>query len=309
MPPVLSIYEDSTHGFVLSYPEGWAEVPGWSRGAIFALGSPDLTVNIEIYAEYKTEPVVLADYVEWIKEQSAPYELEVISEEYVTLEDGTSAHKMVATEKIMGALYKMKSVTAARETQAVMVYAMAVPADFDANLEDIDWILSSFHLIPLEVMPTPTPTVVSTGFYRDEEHGFSISYPQGWREMPPSEWHIFQVAPPEHIPSVSIMLQSVEKATTPAEAAAQCMKGMSEVYTEFEFVSEGGITLDDGTPAYEVVYTGSSPRAAEWVLKCKSVFVVRGTECFWLQSYTTPPDMYDEHVAVMDEVLYSFHLE
>jgi len=39
----------------------------------------------------------------------------------------------------------------------------------------------------------------------------------------------------------------------------------------------------------------------------KLVFVVRGTQSFWLQGYSSP-ERFAEHGRIIDEVIYSFRL-
>ncbi len=307
-PAPTKSYQNSEHGFALSYPDEWSEAPPWSPTAIFSLVSPDQKARVEIDAEYKTEETTLDAYVAFIKSEyfKPEYEVRILSEGDTTLEDGTPAYQMLYTEKLMGTTYKAKTVIIVRRTQCLGIYGMAPPADFDANQKDIDQILASFRVLPLEVIPTPTPTPSEAGFYEDKEHGFSINYPKEWNELPPrSNEVLFSIAAPVYFPGVQVVLMTVEEGKTPAEIGSEFPGQISKVYSDFELVSQGEIKLKDGTLAYEVTYTGAPPGSG--ILGMKVVFVVRGTECFWLQGYSSPEN-FAEHEPLIDEVIQSFQL-
>jgi len=231
-------------------------------------------------------------------------EIQIFSEGEITLEDGTSAYEMFYTQELMGTEYKAKSVIAVRKTQCLGIYGMAPPADFDANQKEIEQILASFRLLPLEIIPTPPPP--KAGFHEDEEYNFSISFPKEWIEMPPRiKEGLLSICAPSYFPGAQVVLMAVEEGKTAAEVGSEFAEQAGEIYTDFEVVSQGEITREDGTSAYEVVYIGAPPGAG--VMEMKVVFVVRGTQCFWLQGYSSP-EKFAEHEPIIDEVIQSFRL-
>ena len=74
------------------------------------------------------------------------------------------------------------------------------------------------------------------------------------------------------LPMVSVSVSPVGEGTTLAEHGPQLSQDLGQYWAEHELVSEGEITLDDGTLAYEVVCSGTIDGNA---YKCKYVIVFR----------------------------------
>jgi len=113
------------------------------------------------------------------------------------------------------------------------------------------------------------------------------------------------LASAEGLPGVSVMVQPVEEGTTLADYGPQLSQKMGQIWGDYELVSEGEITLDDGTSAYEIVFSGTMEGYA---LKCKYVIVIQGTQAFWVMGFSMP-DRFEQDEAALDEVIHSFHLE
>ena len=96
-----------------------------------------------------------------------------------------------------------------------------------------------------------------------------------------------------------------EEETTLDEAASNLKQMYSENIGDYEFLSEGEITLDDGTPAYEFMFKGTM---GGYLLTCKNVIVIREVDVFLMQGLSLP-DRFELDEPVLDEVIGSFHLE
>ncbi|MBC8273451.1 MAG: hypothetical protein H8E40_00560, partial [Chloroflexi bacterium] len=79
----------------------------------------------------------------------------------------------------------------------------------------------------------------------------------------------------------------------------------SEQLGDYEFLSEGEITLDDGTPAYEILFNGTM---GGYLLTCKYVIVSPEANGFLLMGFSLPGS-FEQDEAVLDEVIGSFHQE
>ena len=104
---------------------------------------------------------------------------------------------------------------------------------------------------------------------------------------------------------LSIVVRAWTEETTLAEYASELKKDISKHVGNYELMSEGEITLDDGTPAYEIVFSGTMEGLH---LKCKYVFIVQEARMFLMQGFNMP-DRFEQDEAVLDEVIRSFHLE
>ncbi len=97
----------------------------------------------------------------------------------------------------------------------------------------------------------------------------------------------------------------VGEGTILADFGSQFSQDMSPYWGDYELFSEGQITLDDRTPAYEIVVSGTREGYA---LKAKYVVVIQGTQAFIIMGYSTPA-RFEQDEAAIDEVVHSFHLE
>jgi len=303
----MSLYENTEHGFSIEYPEGWTENVQ-RAGAYFSLEITDSEgrLAVDISLEYSTEDIVLTDLVSEGKAyMEAVPELELTSEGDVTIGEGISGHEMVGKGDLgTGAVEKFRYVVLVRGKQGFWVGVRGEPAYFDQQEEMVDIIVDSFKLLATYTFIPPTPS--AGGTYTSAEHGFSISYPEGWMETPatrPDE--IISLASAEGLPSVSVSVSPVGEGTTLVDYGPELSQGLSQHWGDYELVSEGEITLDDGTPAYEVVFSGTMEGYA---LKSKYVMVIRGAQAFFIMGFSTPA-RFEQDEAAIDEVIHSFHLE
>jgi hypothetical protein len=306
-PIPITLYERSEHGFSIEYPEGWAESTQ-ELGAYFLIEfrDPEGRLTVEVSLEYKTEEMALADAVS----ESKTYlevmpQFELISEGDVTIGEDTPGYEMVGEGDIgAGKVEKFRYVMLVRDKQVFWVGVRGEPAVFDQQEELVGAVMDSFRLLPTYTYVAPTPGPAGT--YTSAEHGFSISYPAGWMEAPTSRpGEVMSLASAEGLPGVSVAVQPVEEGTTLAEYGPQLSEGMGQVWGDYELVSAGAITLDDGTPAYEIVFSGTMEGYA---LKCKYVIVIQGTQVFWVMGFSMPAT-FEQDEATLDEVIHSFHLE
>ena len=307
-----TLYEDWSQGFSFRYPEGWtkAEAPVGDGGVGVMVVSPDGKAMAGVYAYYFAEKTTPEQFMDWMMSQSGMGVTEPLSTKAITLADGTPAVEVLMQSSYVGAERTSKAICLVRETQGLIVYGTAESSDWDAYEEEINGVLSSLRLLPFTGgLPTPTPTPAGMGFYRSEEYGFSISYPASWSEMPISgQGDVFSVGAPGYMPGVMVIVMPSGGVASAAQMAAGFIEGMKGVVPDMEVVSQGAVSLDDGTPAYEFVYRGTPPSAMGMKLEFKILLVVRGDQGFMVEGYSMP-EMFAGQEEVIDSVLYSFHLE
>ena len=102
-----------------------------------------------------------------------------------------------------------------------------------------------------------------------------------------------------------ISVQPVDEGTTLANFAPQLKEDLSQHVGDYDLVSEGDITLDDGTPAYQIVFSGTMEG---YILKAKYVIVIQEANAFLMLGFTMPAT-FEQEEAVLDEVIHSFHVE
>ena len=305
-PTPMTLYKNTEHGFSIEYPEGWTKSPQ-TMGASFSImfTDPEERLTAMVSVEYKAEEVILADFVSEGKEymKSTP-QFELISEGDVTIGEGISGYEIVGTGDLgTGEVGKFRFVILVRGKQGFGVGVMGELTDFDQQEQLIDAVIDSFKLLPTYTFVPPTPG--PGGTYTSAEHGFSITYPAGWMEFPmgiPGE--VVSFAPPEGLPSVTVSVSPVGEGTTLAEFASQLSQDLTQHVGNYELVSEGEITLDDGTPAYEIVFSGIMEG---YSLKCKYVIVIQEANAFLIMGFSMPA-LFEQDEAVLDEVIHSFHL-
>jgi len=306
-PTPMPLYESTEHGFSIEYPEGWTESTR-GLGLVFALElkDPEGRLSAMVAVEYKTEEIILADYVtEGKEEMESTPQFELISEGDVVIGQGISGYEIVGKGDLgTGEVGKFTFVVLAREKQGFWVGVMGEPTDFDQSKETIDAIVDSFKLLPTYTFVPPTPG--PGGTYTNAEHGFSINYPAGWMDAPtgyPGE--VMSFATLEGLPSVMIRAWPVDEGTTLATASSDLSQDLAQHVDDYELAWECAITLDDGTPAYEIVFSGIMEG---YVLKCKYVLVIQGAQAFLVIGLSMPAH-FEQDEAVLDEVICSFHLE
>ncbi len=305
-PLSMATYENTEHGFSIEHPEGWTErsrVLGTSF--IFEFEDPEGRLVVDVSLEYRTEEIVLTDLVSETKTyMEAMPEFELSSEGNITTGEGIPGYEIVGKGDLgTGKVERFRYVVLVREKQGFWVGVRGEPADFEQHQKTIDAIIDSFRLLPTYTYIPPIPTTVG-GTYTNTERGFSISYPAGWMEAPtgrPGE--VISLSAAEGLPTV--MIRAWTEETTLADYASNLKKDISKHVGNYELFSEGEITLDDGTPAYEIVFSGTMEG---YYLKCKYVIVIQEASVFLLQGLTIPAQ-FEQDEAVLNEVIHSFHLE
>ena len=145
------------------------------------------------------------------------------------------------------------------------------------------------------------------GLYRNTTYGFAVTVPEGWAEEETGERQpIVVISAQEQLPLVAISLTALPQEIGLAEYASQMIDDLSQVYPQFQLVSEREVTLAQATPGYELVYT--LPGDGDRLVKGKDVLVLRGTQLFHLSAADWAAD-FEGHLDVIDQVVYSFRLE
>ena len=303
----MTLYENTEHGFSIKYPEGWTENVQ-EAGATFSLEckEPQGRLFAFVYVQYRPEEITLADFVTELKGyiESVP-QFEIFSEGDVTIDAGIPGYEMVGKGVLeTGKVEKFRVVMVVRDEQGFMFGAQGEPTDFDQQEQAIDAIVDSFKLLSTYTFVPPPPTAAGT--YTNAEYDFSITYPEGWVETPPSRpGEIVTLASAAMLPAVSISVSPVGEGTNLAEFGRQLSQDIGQHWDDYELFSEGEITLDDGTPAYEIVFSGTTEG---YTLKAKYVVVIQGTQAFFIMGFSMPGS-FEQDEAVLDGVIHSFHLE
>ena len=303
----MTLYESAEHGFSIEYPEGWTKSPQ-TMGASFSImfTDPEERLTAMVSVEYKAEEVILADFVSEGKEymESTP-QFELISEGDVTIGEGISGYEIVGTGDLgTGEVGKFRFVILVRGKQGFGVGVMGELTDFDQQKQLIDTIVDSFELLPSYTFAAPAPS--PGGTYTNAEHGFSITYPVGWSEYTTGQYdEIVDLRAAAGIPEVMVRATKLTEETTLSQAASDIQGMFGENIGDYELLSEGEITLDDGTPAYEFVFRGTMQG---YLLTTKCIIVIRGEDEFVVTGYSIPGS-FEQDEAAIDEVIHSFHLE
>ncbi len=306
-PIPVTIYESTEHGFSIEYPEGWTESEQ-GMGTYFSISflNPGGTLYAAVSVEYKTDDVILTDYVtENMDYMESSPGFELISEGDVTIGEGISGYEIVGRGDLgTGEVEKFKFVVMVRGKQGIAVGAMGEDAVFDQSESVIDAVLNSFELLPTYSYVPPTPS--AGGTYTSAEYGFSITYPAGWTEtFIGSHGEIVTFTSGMGVPSVTVSQSPVGEGTTLTEYGPQFSQDLGQHWVDYALISHGEITLDDGTPAYEIVFSGTSEG---YNLKCKYAVVIKGTQAFYIAGYSMPAS-FAQDVAALDSVIHSFYLE
>jgi hypothetical protein len=305
LAPTMTLYENTEHGFSIEYPEGWAENShGAATSFYLQCNEPEGSLSVSVSVDYKPEKSGLAEAVSEGKEYlESDSQFEIFSEGDVTIGEGISGYEMIGKGDVgTGKVEKFKEIALVRDKQVFWVGVSGEPDQFDEQMQLINTIIDSFKLLSsyTYVPPAPSPG----GTYTSAEYGFSITYPAGWSDHTTGQYsEILDLRAAEGIPEV--MVRTWTEETTLYEAASKLKKQFSESVGDYEFLSEGEITLDDGTPAYEFVFNGTM---GGYFLTCKFVVVIREADVFLVQGFSLP-DRFVQEKAVLDEVIGSFHFE
>jgi len=303
----MTLYESAEHGFSIEYPQGWAENVV-RPGAFFYIefNDPEGCLSAGVSLEYRTEELTLADAVSEAKTyMEALPQFELISEGNVTISGSIPGYEIVGEGDLgTGKVEKFRFVMLVREKQGLSVIVGGEPIDFDQQKQLIDTIVDSFELLPSYTFVAPAPSLGGT--YTNAEHGFSITYPAGWSEYTTGQYdEIVDLRAAAGIPEVMVRATKLTEETTLSQAALDIQGMFGENIGDYELLSEGEITLDDGTPAYEFVFRGTTQG---YLLTTKCIIVIRGEDEFVVTGYSIPGS-FEQDEAAIDEVIHSFHLE
>ncbi len=300
----MTLYENTEHGFSFEHPEGWDEnTHGGPTSCYFICNEPEGSLSVFVSVDYQTGEIVLEDAVAEIKEymETMP-EYEMFSEGYVTIGDDISGYEMLGQgDEDVGELQKYRYIVLVREGQLIMVGVYGEPDRFDAQRPLLDDIIDSFELLPYTYEP---PASSPGGTYTNAEFGFSITYPEGWSDCTTGGFaEILDLRADTGVPEVMV------RTMTGAGSVEAAVAGARQVYTDnfpdYELLSEGEITMDDGTPAYEFVFNATMEG---FYLTAKCVIVMRGEDGFNLMGFG-PVSTFAHDEAIIDAVIRSFHLE
>ncbi len=301
----MALYENTEHGFSIEYPEGWAEnAYEMATGLYLQWSEPEGRLLVGVLVEYRPEGISLADAVAESKNyMEAGSQLEMFSEGDVTISDGVSAYEMIGQGDVgTGRVEKFRFVVLVRDKPVFWVEISGEPDQFDEWEPLADSVVDSFKLLPgyTYVPPAPSPG----GTYTSAEYGFSITYPAGWSDHTTGQYgEILYLRAAEGIPEV--MIRAWTEETTLDESASMLKRSFSEQFGDYELLSEGEITLDDGTPAYEIVFNGTMNG---YLLTCKYVIVRPEADGFLITGFGLLGS-FEQDEPVLDEIIGSFHLE
>ena len=140
-------YRNSTYGFSLSYPTSWAMEETGERAPIIEIkGFTGLPI-VRVFLGYLTEVTSCQEQASsLIEEVEAISGSQIISEEEITLIDGTTEYEVVYMFPQEDYEVKGKYVCIIRGTQVFEILAFSLKDDFDANQVSIDNLTSSFQL-------------------------------------------------------------------------------------------------------------------------------------------------------------------
>jgi hypothetical protein len=120
---------------------------------------------------------------------------------------------------------------------------------------------------------------------------------------------MFAPGRPPILPNVTVYFEAgaVAAGTSIADLGAQRKQQLSQDQPQFALISEGAKTLDDGTAAYEIVYTFL---VTEYnvTIQDKAVYVIRGTDLFSITGVDMPGS-FAASEPKLNEAIYSFHLQ
>lgn len=302
----MTLYESAKHGFSIEYPEGWTESShGAATSFYLQANEPEGGFSVGVSVDYRPEAIDLADVVSESKEymEEMP-QLEIFSEGYVTIGEGITGYEMIGQgDEDVGKLKKYRYLILVREKQVFWAGVSGEPDQFDEQRQLVDSIVDSFKLLPTYTYEPPAPS--PGGTYTNAEYGFSITYPAGWADYTTGQYgEILDLRAAAGIPEVMVRVWTGEK-TTGEEAALALQQMYSEMFPEYELLSEGEITLADGTPAYEFMFNATMQG---YFMTTKCIIVIRGADVFYLMGFGLP-STFEQDEPVLDEIIGSFHLE
>lgn len=307
-PESMILFESTEHGFSIEYPEGWSEnVQEAGTQFSFEFTEPEGVLAASVYLQYGCGEITSADFLAQGEEylSSIPgYEL--ISERNVVVGGGILGHEVVAKGDLgTGHVEKFRFVLLVREQQGFWYGVHGESAEFDDQENTVEAIMESFQVLPSYTYDWPK--LWAGGEYMGA--GFSITIPAGWCQYPVLRTeHVCHFEAAEESTSVHISPQQLPEDTTPQEYVDYVVEDLpSSVYwANFDLVSKRSVNVS-GLTAYELVFTGISDLSPGYMLKCKYLIVFHEEQVFWVMA-ATDPDSFEQHEAIIDDVIYSFQI-
>lgn len=143
----LKVYEDSTYGIKVQYPENWKmdeKIPGVAAILVNPRNGSNLNIMLQwVTKEYRD----LKKYTDLGKEQ-----LKKMVPGYTEIEQGETklvgepAFWIIYTGEIEGQLYKWKQLWTIKDEYAYLITFVAAIDDFDSSVKDADIIVANFEI-------------------------------------------------------------------------------------------------------------------------------------------------------------------
>jgi len=299
-------YLSTEHGFSIEYPEGWSEnvqVAGTQFPIEFT--GPEGRLFASVYLQYECQEIAPSDFIaqgEAYLSSVPGYEL--ISERNISVSGGISGHEVLAKGDLgTGQVEKFRFALLARGQQGFWYGVRGEPAEFDDQEEIVEAIMDSFKLLTTFTFTAPEPW--PGGTYAGS--GFTITIPAEWCQYPPARpKHVLHYASPERSLSVHISLEHGPEDTTLDDYVDIALESFPDYWASFSLISRREVTVG-GTSAYEIAFTGMSDLSPGYTLKCKYLIVFSGEQAFWVMA-ATDPSVFQQHEALINDVIYSFRL-
>ena len=307
-PETMILFESTEHGFSIEYPEGWSEnVQEAGTQFSFDFTESEGLLAASVYLHYGCEEVTSEDFLAQGEEYlSSMPGYELITERDVVVGGGFDGHEIVAKGDLgTGHVEKFRFVLLVRERQGFWYGVHGESAEFDDQENTVEAIMESFQVLSSYTYDWPKPW--SGGEY--VRTGFSIIIPAGWCRYPVLRTeHVCHFEAADQSISVHVSPQQLPEDTTPEEYVDNVVEDLpsSGYWANFDLVSKQSVNVS-GLTAYELVFTGTSDLSPGYMLKCKYLVVFHEEEVFWVMA-VTDPDLFEQHEAVIDHVIYSFRI-
>jgi hypothetical protein len=295
-PPLAIFYQHPTLGFTIRYPDGWREVPPKDQSVQWQIERDSLEVQLQGGCG-TFEGASLDDVIKAAKMglQELP-QGELVSEQYVILGEVRcyEAIYIAYFGEPHNELRKGKALLIPAPGRFFVLNARAPAERFDAVEPELTRILYSFDVLSEYTCPPPGGEALSLVPYEDKLQGFSISYPETCHpEIPPgagAEDFAFSASCPDMNGWILVSVGYPSEAPT-LEKVWEQSKMRAETTPDMKLFSDQKVTLDDGTPALELVFEG---KPTGELVKVRELVVVRGNQVFHVKA-VAPPDLFDKY--------------
>jgi oligopeptide transport system substrate-binding protein len=288
--PEVETYDSERFLYSISYPSGWAlddSTP--DRVTMSKIDVADLGVRVNILPA----GVSLDNYLDTVKEEF--WQLQEVSRDEIKEDGAVIAYDVICTYTKQGETQKMRMVVSKRGRYGFSRWAEANETIYEDNRPLLDACLESFE-----------PPTIAVGPYANTTHGFSIMLPSGWDGMETGErMPILIATSPVGEPLIYFytFVDRIYESTTAKDFALYVVSDFSEA-KDYRTISEGEVTLGEGTEGYEVVF---SHKEGAFNIKRNITSVIRGTQAFVMMIYTLS-STYDKEQGTINEIVSSFAL-